>query len=74
MLFGTMGSGKTSLSETQALYTFGAHITDKEVWKKESKSVVVFDVADGAMINNIYNHVQDWQKDRVVVLNHSNFN
>lgn len=72
MVFGTMGSGKTSLSENQALYTFGAHIKDKEQWKRESKSVVVFDVADGSMINNIYNHVQDWQKDRVVILNHSN--
>lgn len=73
MVFGGMGSGKTSLSENQALYTFGAHITDKEQWKQESKSVVVFDVADGAMIKNIYNHVQDWQKDRIIVLNHSNF-
>jgi hypothetical protein len=74
MVFGTMGSGKTSLSETQALYTFGAHLPDRETWKRESKSVVVFDVADGAMINNIYNYVPDWLKDRVVVLNHSNFN
>ncbi|AYP68229.1 AAA-like domain protein [Bacillus phage vB_BcoS-136] len=74
MVFGTMGSGKTSLSETQALYTFGTHLPDRETWKKESKSVVVFDVADGAMINNIYNHVPDWLKDRVVILNHSNFN
>ncbi|UGO51103.1 p-loop containing nucleoside triphosphate [Bacillus phage vB_BanS_Nate] len=73
MLFGSMGSGKTTMSETQALYSFGAHLKDREEWKKESKSVVVFDVADGAMINNIYNHVPDWLKDRVVVLNHSNF-
>jgi hypothetical protein len=74
MVFGQQGSGKTSLSETQALYTFGAHFKDREEWKEKSKSVVVFDVADGAMINNIYNHVPDWLKDRVVVLNHSNFN
>jgi hypothetical protein len=74
MVFGTMGSGKTSLSENQALYTFGSHIEDKEQWKRESKSVVVFDVADGSMIKNIYNHVQDWQRDRVIILNHSNFN
>lgn len=74
MVFGTMGSGKTSLSENQALYTFGSHITNREQWKHESKSVVVFDVADGAMINNIYNHVQEWQKDRVIILNHANFN
>ncbi|UUV46941.1 type IV secretory system conjugative DNA transfer family protein [Bacillus phage vB_BanS-Thrax5] len=73
MLFGSMGSGKTTMSETQALYTFGAHLKDRETWKKESKSVVVFDVADGAMINNIYNHIPDWLRDRVVVLNHSNF-
>ena len=74
MVFGGMGSGKTSLSENQALYTFGCHITDKEKWKKESKSVVVFDVADGEMIKNIYNHVPEWQRERVVILNHSNFN
>jgi hypothetical protein len=73
MVFGTMGSGKTSLSENQALYTFGTHIKDYEQWKQESKSVVVFDVADGAMINNIYNHVPDHLKDRVVILNHANF-
>jgi hypothetical protein len=74
MVFGTMGSGKTSLSENQALYTFGAHIKDKEQWKRESKSVVVFDVADGNMITNIYNHVQPWQRERVIILNHSNHN
>lgn len=74
MVFGTMGSGKTSLSENQALYTFGTHIQDYEQWKKDSKSVVVFDVADGAMINNIYNHIPDHLKHRVVILNHSNFN
>lgn len=73
MVFGQQGSGKTSYSENQALYTFGAHIKDKEVWKKESKSVVVFDVADGEMIRNIYSRVQDWQKDRVIILNHANF-
>lgn len=73
MVFGTMGSGKTSLSENQALYTFGAHIKDEEIWKHKSKSVVLFDVADGEMIRNVYNHVQDYQKDRVIVLNHSNF-
>lgn len=74
MLFGGMGSGKTSASESQALYTFGCHLPDRETWKKESKSTIVFDVADGAMINNIYNRVPDWLKDRVVILNHSNFN
>src|SRR5690606_29894601 len=73
MLVGGMGSGKTSASENQALYTFGAHL-NKEEWKEKSKSVVVFDVADGAMITNIYNRVPDWLKHRVVILNHSNFN
>lgn len=73
MVIGRQGSGKTSLSETQALYTFGAHLS-KEEWKEKSKSVVVFDVADGEMIKNIYNHVPDWLKDRVVILNHGNFN
>lgn len=74
MVFGGMGSGKTQLSIAQALYTFGSHITDKEQWKKESKSVVVFDVADGAMINDIYNRLQPYQRERAIVLNHSNFN
>lgn len=73
MIIGKQGSGKTSLSESQALYTFGAHLT-KDEWVEKSKSVVVFDVADGEMIKNIYNHVPDWLKDRVVILNHGNFN
>jgi len=73
MVFGTMGSGKTSLSENQALYTFGAHLP-KERWREESKSVIVFDVADGAMITNIYNHVPEWLRHRVIILNHANFN
>src|SRR5690606_34095519 len=74
MLFGGMGSGKTSASENQALYTFGAHLPDREAWKEQSKSTIVFDVADGAMITNIYNRVPSWLRDRVVILNHSNFN
>lgn len=73
MVIGKQGSGKTSLSESQALYTFGAHLT-KDEWIEKSKSVVVFDVADGEMIKNIYNHVPDWLKDRVIILNHGNFN
>lgn len=67
------GSGKTSLSENQALYTFGAHLP-RDRWRKESKSVIVFDVADGAMITNIYNHVPEWLRHRVIILNHANFN
>lgn len=72
MVIGKQGSGKTSLSENQALYTFGAHLSEDK-WKEESKSVVVFDVADGEMIRNIYNHVPDRLKDRVIILNHGNF-
>lgn len=74
MVMGGQGGGKSSASENQALYTFGAHLPDREIWKEQSKSAVVFDVADGAMISNIYNRIPDWLKDRVVVLNHSNFN
>ena len=73
MVIGKQGSGKTSLSESQALYTFGTHLS-KDEWVKESKSVVVFDVADGEMVRNIYNHVPEWLLDRVVILNHGNFN
>ncbi|MFQ3543620.1 type IV secretory system conjugative DNA transfer family protein [Halobacillus rhizosphaerae] len=74
MVFGTQGSGKTSLAENQAMYTFGAHLPDRETWKKQSKSVVLFDVADGSMITNIFNHIPEWLRDRVIILNHSNFN
>lgn len=73
MIIGKQGSGKTSLSESQALYTFGVHLPEDR-WVEESKSVVVFDVADGEMIKNIYNHVPDRLKDRVIILNHGNFN
>lgn len=74
MVFGGMGSGKTSYSENQALFTFGAHIEDYEQWKRESKSCVVFDVADGDMIKNIYKRIPEHLLDRVVILNHSNIN
>ena len=73
MLFGGMGSGKTSLSENQICYTFGAHIEDYEQWKRESKSVLVFDVADGAMIRNVLKRIPEDRMNRVIILNHSNF-
>lgn len=72
MVIGKQGSGKTSLSESQALYTFGVHLPEDE-WVEKSKSAVVFDVADGEMIRNIYNHVPDRLKERVIILNHGNF-
>lgn len=71
MIWGTQGSGKTSFSTRQALYTFGVHLS-KEEWKKRSKSVVVFDVADGDIITKIWNVIPDWLRDRVKLLNHSN--
>lgn len=73
MVFGGQGGGKTSLTENQVLYQFAAHIQDKELWKKISKSAIAIDVADGAMIKNIYERIPEWLKDRVVILNHSNF-
>lgn len=83
MAFGVQGSGKTSLSINQTLYTFGVHLfkkykdklSDEEIlekWKHESKSVVVFDVADGEMISDIYNRIPNVIRDRVVILNHNN--
>jgi hypothetical protein len=70
---GKQGSGKTQLAIIQALYSFGVHLP-KEEWKEKSKSVVVFDVADGEMIRDIYNYIPDWLKPRLVILNHGNFN
>lgn len=73
MIFGGMGSGKTSFIENQICYTFGAHITDEEQWKRESKSVVAFDVADGEMIARIWSRLPDFQKKRTIILNHGNY-
>ncbi len=42
-----------------------------EEWKKRSKSVVAFDVADGEILTKVWNHIPKWLKNRVVVLNHS---
>lgn len=83
MIFGGQGGGKTSQAISQSLYTFGVHLFNKykgklsedeilEKWKHESKSVVVFDVADGEMISNIYNRIPHAIRDRVVILNHNN--
>jgi hypothetical protein len=55
------------------LQTFGIQYS-KEEWKHKSKSVVGFDVADGSIITEVYNLIPDWLKDRVVILNHNNFN
>lgn len=70
LVVGTQGSGKTSFLERQALTTFGVHLP-KDEWKEKSKSVVLFDVADGSILANVWNAVPEWLRDRVIILNHS---
>lgn len=87
LIFGQQGSGKTTLVQLQALATFAVHVeqevlrnnpnaTEDDIyneWKKRSKSVVVFDVADGEMIVKIWNKIPEWLKkrNRVIILNHA---
>jgi hypothetical protein len=67
---GQMGAGKTVQLSNQVVETFCLGAENKEEWKKNARSAVVFDVADGEMISSILNVVPDWLKDRVIVLNH----
>lgn len=67
---GQMGAGKTVQLSNQVVETFCLRAKDREEWKKNARSSIVFDVADGEMISSILNVVPDWLMDRVVVLNH----
>lgn len=67
---GQMGAGKTVQLSNQVAETFCLQAKNREEWKGNARSSIVFDVADGEMISSILNVVPDWLMDRVIVLNH----
>lgn len=71
LLVGEQGSGKTTAIVNNILETFFAGAKDKEEWKKYARSCVSFDVADGAIIAEVLQHIPPWLMDRVKILNHS---
>ncbi|MBD1373841.1 hypothetical protein IC620_15965 [Hazenella sp. IB182357] len=71
LLVGEQGSGKTSLIENQILETFLAGATDEKEWLKHGKSTIAFEVADGALIQSVQQHIPDWAKRNVIVINHA---
>lgn len=71
LVSGKKGSGKTQLLINQVADTFCFGAESTEEWKEKARSAVVFDVADGDMLREIYELVPKELKDRVVILNHA---
>lgn len=71
LISGKKGSGKTQLLINQVADTFCIGASSLEEWKEKARSAVVFDVADGDMLREIYELVPDQLKDRVILLNHA---
>lgn len=71
MIFGQQGSGKTMKIVRDICQAFATNCREKEEWKRKSKSVVAFDVADGEIITKVWNQIPPWLHDRVIILNHS---
>lgn len=73
LLTGGMGGGKSTFLVNQILETFCVRAKNREEWRKHAKSVVAFDVADGKIFAKILSHIPDWLQDRVIILNHADF-
>jgi hypothetical protein len=72
LVFGKKGSGKTEISVNQILETFLAGFsTSIEEWKRKSKSVFAFDVADGEILTKVWNRIPSCLRHRVIILNHA---
>lgn len=68
---GEQGSGKTSYLENQILETFLAGARTEFEWRRNGRSVIAFDVADGSLIKNVRKHIPPWAQHNVVILNHA---
>ncbi|MFC7443519.1 hypothetical protein [Laceyella putida] len=73
LLSGGQGGGKTTFIINQIIETFALRAKSREEWRKHAKSVVAFDVADGEMFREIMRYIPDWLQDRVIFLNHADF-
>lgn len=73
LLSGGQGGGKSTFIINQILETFCVRSKNREEWRKYAKSVVAFDVADGKVFSKILSHIPEWLRDRVIILNHADF-
>ena len=71
MVVGKPGAGKSTDFVNMALEFFGVRAKNRKEWEKIARSVFLFDVANGAMIEDVMAHVPEWLRDRVKILNHS---
>lgn len=71
LLVGEQGGGKTTALVNMILETFYARAMNREEWRKHARSVISFDVADGAVMAETLQHIPDWLLDRVIILNHA---
>lgn len=71
LISGKKGSGKTQFLINQVADTFCFGASSIEEWREKARSSVVFDVADGDMLREIYELVPEYLEDRVIILNHA---
>lgn len=71
LLVGEQGGGKTTALVNMILETFHVRAASRDEWRQHARSVISFDVADGAVIAETLQHIPDWLLDRVVILNHA---
>lgn len=71
IVVGEQGSGKTSYLENQILETYLGGANNEMEWRRYGRSVIAFEVADGALIKNIRQHIPPWAQKNVIILNHA---
>lgn len=71
IVVGEQGSGKTSNLENQILETYLGGATNKKDWLRYGRSVIAFEVADGALMKNVQQHIPEWARQNVIILNHA---
>lgn len=71
IVVGEQGSGKTSYLENQILDTYLGGANNEVEWRRHGRSVIAFEVADGALIQNIRQHIPSWAQGNVIILNHA---
>ncbi|WP_028778867.1 hypothetical protein [Shimazuella kribbensis] len=71
IVVGEQGSGKTSYLENQILETYLGGSTNEKEWLIYGRSVIAFEVADGALMKNVQQHIPEWSRKNVIILNHA---
>jgi hypothetical protein len=70
IVLGQMSAGKSVQLANQVAETFCIGAKNRKEWKKNARSAILFDVADGEMISSIMSVIPEWLHDRVKILNH----